>query len=309
MNYRIVLGVLVIGLICGHEARAQSGKGGTIAGAGSAEVKRPPQFLRVQVELLAKGKDLKEALVKMKERREVIKLVLGKLDALPDSVAFSDPALGSEKTDQQKQFAAMVAQRLRPGAKPAPKSKDATPTVVSVTLKFDISLKAGSIEDLLIASQELQAKIKNADLAGMKEFEKLSPQEEELAEEMRASGMMQGQEEVKRGEPMFYFVGKIADAESAKALAEAFGKAQQEATELAKAAGVDLGPLYHLETQQQAGGDEDYAYAARYNQYQYYGGRMPMPSAVAQPREAVSMRAGAVTYRVAVAAQFQVKSK
>lgn len=308
MNHRAILGVLFIALAGGlHAARAQTGKGGTIAGAGAAEVKRQPQFLRVQIELLAKGKDLKEALGRMKERRDVLKLVLGKLDALPESIAFGEPALGSEKTDQQKQFAAMVSQRLRAGGKPTPKSKETPPVVVTVTLKFDIPLKAGSVEELLISSHELQEKIKSADLAGMKEFEKLSPQEEELAEEMRMSGMMGGQEEPKRGEPLFVYVGKIGETDAAKALAEAFAKAQQEAAELAKAAGVDLGPLHHLETQQQAGSEEDYAYAMRYNAYGQY--RQPMPPALAQPREAVSMRAGPVIYRVAVAAQFQVKPR
>ena len=41
---------------------------GTVTGVGSAEIKRPAEVLRVQVELVVKGKDLKEAIAKLKER-------------------------------------------------------------------------------------------------------------------------------------------------------------------------------------------------------------------------------------------------
>lgn len=42
---------------------------GAISGTGSVEIKRPAQLLRMKVQLIAKGKDLKDALAKLADRR------------------------------------------------------------------------------------------------------------------------------------------------------------------------------------------------------------------------------------------------
>ena len=306
MKHLLIVSTIVAAFGQVGPAIAQTAKNGTIAGNGTAEIKRQPQFLRVQIDVLAKGKDIKEALGKLKERREVIKLQLGKLEAVTETVAFGEPALGSEKTNQQRQMEMMIGQRLRSLGKTPAKNKQPS-VAVSFTLKFDVPLKAASAEELLIAADQLQTKIKDADLAGLKEFEKLTPQEEEQAEEAKMAEMMGGQQEgPKTGEPSFFFISKVTDAEMAKALADAFQKAHQEADQLAKAAGAELGPLHHLETQNLGPAGDDEGYSGRYNPYY---ARMQMATAIAQQREAVGVRAGSVTYRIGVAAQFQVKAK
>jgi hypothetical protein len=266
--------------------------------------------LRVQVEVLAKGKDLKEALARLKERREAARARLTALGAAGDAVTFGEPSLGPEKTEQQRQFEAMMAQRMRiqgGGAKPAAKAKSPPPVTVSVTVRVDLPLKAADLEELLLRSQELQEKVKAADLGGLKEFEKLSPQEEELAEEAQAGNYGQGQNEPKRGEPVFAFVSRVPEGEYTRALAEAFQKAQRAARELARAARMDLAELRHLESQAAGSGDEPgQGYGAYYGRapqarLSSLGGSDP------QVREAIGTQPGTVTYRIAVTASFALK--
>ena len=90
------------------------------------------------------------------------------------------------------------------------------------------------------------------DLAGVKETEKLSPEEQELAEEAASPDAQQtevysdGQAAPPPGQPNFLFVAHISDADRDKAMAEAYGKAKANAALLAKAAGRSLGPLSGL---------------------------------------------------------------
>jgi uncharacterized protein YggE len=284
---------------------------GTVTGQGTADVKKPPEFLRVQVEVLARGKDLREALARLKERQGAARKQLATLGAAQGTVAFGDPVANPEKNDQQRMMERMVMARMRarqgkPGAKP----KVAPPVAVSATLKADLPLKASGADELLLAAESLQEKIKAADLGGLKEFEKASPQEEELAEENQESGMQGQQGEVKRGEPVFVFVAKVSEEERAKALAEAFRKAKRQAGQLARAAGAELGALHHLDGQYPGVPGEDSPYA--YNSYAMRAlQQLRMAQAAADPDEqageALSPQPGPVTYRVAVAAAFTLK--
>src|SRR5260370_22601616 len=123
----------------GAHAGDPPGPDGTVTGIGVVELKKQPNVLRVQIELLAKGKDLKEALARLKDRREAVKVRLAALNAVPESIAFGDPSLGPDRTQQQKQFEAMGAQQMRAkGGKPAPKTKEAPPAVVATVLRFDV---------------------------------------------------------------------------------------------------------------------------------------------------------------------------
>jgi uncharacterized protein YggE len=288
-------------------AQSPAPPGGTVTGLGFVDLKRQPEVLRVQVEILAKGKDLKEALARLKERREAARSRVAALGAIKDAVVFGEPALSSEKTDQQKQLEAMVARGVRfGGAKPAAKIKETPPAVVSFWLRFEVPLKATDAEDLLLVSQRLQEQVRAADLAGLKEFKKLSPQEEELAEEAQ---LTQGQEgEPKRGEPTFAFVAKLSEADLAKATAEAFQKARHEAAKLAQAAGAELGRLHHLESQNGGLSAEETAYMS-YSGRMAYQARMAQNFPAPERPEAVGNQPGQVTYRVAVTAAFLLKGR
>jgi len=109
-----------------------------------------------------------------------------------------------------------------------------------------LPLESQSAEELLLEAQALREKIKAADLAGTKQAEELSPEEQELAEEMAEMMMQHGEEPVPVGEPLFMYVARITEADRDRAMADAFAKAKAHAERLAGAAGVKLGPLVAL---------------------------------------------------------------
>jgi uncharacterized protein YggE len=276
---------------------------GPVTGRGTAELKRMPEIVRVQVEVLAKGKDLKEALALLKDRREAAVLRLTAMGIAKKALTFKEPGLSSDKTDQQRQMEKMVAARLgRRKGKEQGKGKPATPpTVVSSVLKVDIPFKAADAEDALLKFQALKDKIVAADLSGLKQLKKLTPQEEELAEETEMPDFGRGgEEEPKRGEPVFTFVAVIPEADQTKVLADGFAKAKREATLLARAAGMSLGTLRSLESQP-ALSDEDNPYLDRRHM------RSAPFAASANLGEAVGFQPGPVTYRVAIVAAFDLK--
>jgi uncharacterized protein YggE len=305
MHPRLLVVLLAACLAGPAGAQAPHPQWGTVTGQSYVDLKKPPEVLRVQIEILAKGKDLKEALARLKERREAIKSRLAALGAIKDAVVFGEPALGGEKTEQQKQLAILVEQRLRAGGgKPAAKSKSEPPAVVSTWLRFEVPLKAANPEDLLLVAQGLQDKILAADLGGTKELQKLSPQEEEIAEENQIAQMMGQEGAPKRGEPAFSFVSKITDEDLARAQAEAFQKARQEAMKLARAAGAELGPLQHLESQNAGASGEE---AMIYYRQQRFQAPVPQGLPGITGPEAVGAQPGQITYRVAVTAAFLLK--
>jgi uncharacterized protein YggE len=308
MQLRPLTALLLAGVLAAPAGAqpAPSAPEGTVAGQGMVELKRQSEFLRVQVEILAKGKDLPEALARLKERREAALKRAAGLGAAKETMVLGDPTVGQEKTDQQKQLEAMVAQRLRlQGGKAAAKTKQEVPVVVSAWLRFEVPLKASGPDELLLASQRLRDQIQEADLAGQKEAQKLSPQEEEILEEAQVPQIPGQEAGPKRGEPTFQFITRISEAEVAKALAEAFHKARAEAGQLARAAGMELGPLHRLEAQSAAGsGDEArYSYARLMEQPGRAAPNLPAPEGA----EAVGLQPGVVTYRVGVSAAFLLK--
>jgi uncharacterized protein YggE len=294
-------------------AYAQPPSEGAVTGQGIVELKRQPDTLRFQIEILARGKDLKEALSKLKERREAARQQVLSLGAVKESIEFGEPSAGSGKSDRQREMERMVGEKLgrrvdKKGAKP----KAAPSVVVSAWLKADLSLKAETTEDLLVLFDGIQEKIKAADLGGMKEFQKMSPEDEELAEEnLGGPRYSRGEDEPRRGEPTFMFVRKISEADRDKALAEAFGKAKKEAARLARAAEAELGALQQLGGQNMSRDMEDFP--GMYDPY--YSRRMlrQMRDAFGsdgeqQTSEAIGAQPGKVVYRVMVSASFTLKA-
>jgi uncharacterized protein YggE len=319
MTQQFIRSVLVVtAVFFVQPAWAQFGAGigygnGTVTGSGVVEIKRQPDRLRLQVELLAKGSNLKEALALLKDRIEAARLQVGALGVIKKSVAFGNPKLSSTKTDQQKQMEQMLIQRLRQRGKRKPKkSKASSPVTVSAELTAEWKLTAKTIEELLIVSYELQEKIKAADLAGRKQAEKLSPEEQELLEEA-ASGFGYGSsDEAKPGEPSFLFVSGISDDEREKSLAAAFQKAKSRAARLAKAAGSQLGELKSLSAQNTPGaGLDDYSMYGGYSSPAYRAIQRAMTAAqlgTEDASEAIGAIPGTVTYTITVTASFDLKT-
>lgn len=304
----LVFGLVSL-LIVPMDAYGQSTQDGQVSAAGTAEIKHAAEFLRVQVELSGKGKDMKEALAKLKDKKELAIAQLTNLGVAKADVSIADPSVVSERNDRQRQIEMMMMQRRGGVKKPDAKNKQPDPIVVSAVLKADVPLKAGSPEELLQAGHTLQAKIKAADLGGTKETEKLSPQDEELAEEMQEMNRMMAEGgEVRRGEASFVYVYKVTPTEHDKALKEAFAKASAQASRLAAAAGVELGALHSLQGNL-VPGTADYMaeYYGRMNRMMREGDGDQQDKE--DKTEAVGMNPVKVNLRVSVSVSFAIKPK
>ena len=259
---------------------------------------------------MAKGKTLKEALGKLKDRREAAIVQLEALKADKESIEVGAPSLSKAQEAQKKQFEMMVMQRMSARGKKVPKGLQAPKSVtVSAKLKAQWPLEADSPEEFLLAVESLKKEIKDADITGSKEAEKLSAEEEELAEEMEAMMRNSGEGKVPVGEPAFVYVARISDEEHNAAMAEAFTKAKEQATRLAAAAGIELGPLVGLSGQ--GSGSNSFGNGMGYRRQQYLqqligvGGMSEMGS---NPNEAISTSAGPIKFQFMVNASFGFKA-
>ncbi len=121
-----------------------------------------------------------------------------------------------------------------------------------------------------------------------------------------------GDDEMKPGEPIFVYVGKISPEDRSRALAAAFAKARQEAEQLSKAAGAELGPLQSLSEGGAMGGNPqiygftDY-YSSSRSQVVMRAMAAQGAGGEADPNEALGAQPGDVRLAVSVSASFQLK--
>ncbi|HJT34813.1 MAG TPA: hypothetical protein VJ783_22490 [Pirellulales bacterium] len=284
----------------------------SVSGSGTSTIERPCETLRMEVDLLAKGKELKDALSKLKQRRKAAEEQLAKLGAEPKSIRWGSPQISSGgDNDQQRQMQIMMRQRMmqRRGARrAAEKPAVAPPVTVAMSLVAQWPLKTGDAEQLLIAAHDLEEKIKAADLAGRKAAEELSPEEQELAEENEEDSeqvFYQGQQQPKPGEPRFVYVVNVSEDDRNKAFAEAFDRAKASATRLAKAAHAELGDLQQLAEAGESGADPE-GYEA-WGGYEYQMFQRAQRHATREAIEAIGPRPGVLKYHVSLTASFALK--
>ena len=306
-----VMSCLLVLLSVAANAFAQSSSDEGIRGTGEVLLERKPEAMRLQINVLAKGKDLPEAIAKLKTRRTKVEKQLETLGAAKDSVKFGDVELDQAQDDQQRQMELMMRQRMaqrRGGKRPAEKEVSVKQVKVMLKLSAEWPLKGADTAELLVTSKKLQDAIKAADLAGAKDAEEPSPEEAELSEEMdEMTSDFNNQQGPKPGEPVFVFVAKISAADREKAMAEAFRSAKQDAAQLAKAAELELGSLRSL----QGSGGVDAGDAAEDYRMLYntpFGRAMQRQMAGhGHTGEAIGAGPGMLKYKVTVNATFAVK--
>ena len=176
---------------------------------------------------------------------------------------------------------------------------------VSAVLTARWPLASGNAADVLVTATELREKIMAADLSGSKENQKLSPEEEELAEEtesmaVQAYGNVQQQQQP--GAPAFSYVLKLTPEEQAKLLADAFADVRNKAKLLATAADKTLGPLAKISSPSLAQPENDMM--SRW-QAQAYGLPYTGTTELAAESDEVSRdQPGTVAHAVSVTASF-----
>ena len=302
--------VLAAGLLAGCVSlvRGQAPLPGqaVASSTGNETVKLKPQELRLTIQFSEKGPTLKEVLGKLKTRCDAARLQVSRLAAAKESIQVSEPTLAADDSQRELQMRQMMAMRSARGGR-LPKGLETPKTVtVAATLTASWPLAGKGAEEVLHFSHDLQTKIEEADLAGLKEKKELSPEEEELAEEAQALMGYAGGGEATPGQPQFLFVGRITDEQRDQATRAAFEKAKAQAQRLAKAAGAELGNLASISSQlTQLSADSDYSsYAAAiqmWRQAQFAGGP------VDEEQEAASTTPGEISVQIVVQTAFALK--
>jgi uncharacterized protein YggE len=283
---------------------------GTVTGTGTARLERRPDLLRVQFELTAEGNTMKDALAQLRAKEKTAREKLAKLGAADAAVRVDEPrSAGGGDQDPQAQMNRMLRMRMGQGQN-KPATGPAQPAAkVTARVRAEWKLPAGSADELLVAAQDLTAKIKTADLPAKGEKKALSPEEQEAAEEQAMMAQVGGQ--AGGGDELApAFVSRVSEEDRAKLLAEAYGRAKRDAARLAKAAGSDLGPVRQVSAA--AGGGDDasnpYSQMVRAQMAMMNGDAQQAPqSDDADAVEAVGTAPGPVTYQVSVSASFAIK--
>lgn len=270
---------------------------GEVSGTGSASITKPPQILRVQVELSADGRDAKDALEKLNAKKETARKKLLELGAAEKTVQSADLRIGST---QRQQIEVLRSRIPRPG-RAATTQPAKAPVTLSCNLKAEWKLTGKSADELVVEGATLQEKIRAANPAGEGSGEG-GEADEELREEMDL--LSQRDPSQARSPLTFVYVAKIAPEERAKALGEAFAKATTHAAALAKAAGRELGPVRQLQAQASVENPpEGQMYYSPFGGYRSYS-QQPTDSSA---DEAIGANPTSVTVQVGVSASFNLK--
>lgn len=182
------------------------------------------------------------------------------------------------------------------------------PVRVSASARAEWPLAAKTNDEFLALAQDLQTKVKAADLMPKDANSNLSPEEQEELEEQALMGEAAGQ--MQQQGPLFLYVSNVSPDDRAKLTADAFARAREEALRLARAAGADLGPVRQLTS---TAGTEDtnpQMYPGHFDPFAYaraaYGVQPPQ-AADSDAAEATATQPGLVTYRVTVSASFSLR--
>ena len=308
---------LLLLLLCGLAVSASTARADSIdtsvAGTGTTEIKKRPETMRMVVDMRVEGKDLKDALAKLKTARERIKPELIKLGATETTIDFGSPrTFDAGRDDRQAMMErAIRLQMSRNGGKgeAATAPVAAKPITISVSIKAEWPLgKNADDEQLLLTTSDLQNKVREAKLFAQPKPEAAKTEEEE--ENAAPSQTNYDPEQVVPGEPVFIFVAKITAEDRAKAAVESFKKAKDDALATAKAAGVELGALKQVASQAFPAGDmpQDFGDNPYYGGYRgSFAARSIFAGSPGGDPEALAREPGPVTTQVTIAAKFAIK--
>lgn len=310
MHRSLIPALLLIGVLFGGSitpAGAQE-MAAVVVGGGEHTLRRKPTFLQMDIVLTARGKTLKVALDALAERKQAASLLLATLKADKDSITFGDSEISAEEEQQRMMFQQLIAQRVAQGASVPKGLKPPTTRKVSCTLSVRWPLEYDSPEQLLVQADAVREQVVTADLAGKKEKKELSPQEEELQEELAQlqSQYGYGGQQTSPDEPKFVYVAIITVDERKKAMADAFVKARDKATQLAAAAGVKLGTLVELSGEGSGisfDPTEELGYSPYYAYQMAMAGQTPSTK---KDNEASSLKAGEISFQFHVQAKFRL---
>ncbi len=269
--------ILLLALICFIQAprcAAQDPFNG-VGVTGIATKSAKPEFLRMTLTIVSKGSNTQAAIESIKDRKKKAAIKLEKLEANEDSINFSPINMGTQSGGPSIQQMKMMMRNNFGDSEAANKLMSVEPPVtVSVQVTADWKMPEGEEEDLLLAIQELKDRIIESDVAGIKEPDKLTAEQQELDAELSQSmDRYSSSDETKPGEPNFTFGRRFSPAEWDELMKQAFADAKAKAGKLAAAAAKELGPLSMLTSHDSF--SEDYNPYSDYGPYGYNRSRSP----------------------------------
>jgi uncharacterized protein YggE len=185
ISHRRLLAAVTLALGISGTAMAQFHEQGVVSGTGVVTISRPTETMRLQIAIMGRGATLKDALKALKERVEDAKGELEDLGADKATIKVESSKIMEVQNNPQQQMQMMMMQRMKQAGKASKRATVAPPVIVTAMLTAEWKLTAKDPEELLLAVNPLQEKIKAADLSGSKEADKLTPEQEELMEEMQ----------------------------------------------------------------------------------------------------------------------------
>ncbi len=235
-----------------------------IASQGSASLELPPQRLRVWVRIVARGADNAQALEQLKTQKQMIVDALEDLGAEAESVRFTQPSKAAGGDQEMEQYLNMMREQLGRRFEQFQEKLTANTSLGCICMA-DWLLPEGTNEERLLASIELEEKIREAKLADLGADAAANEAEAEMRAEIemmfQGRGPRQGQG--KDNSTRFALVARPTDEQLKQVAAKAVARARTDAQRFAEASGSQLGPLMRLMKQDQA---ELYG---RYNHYGY----------------------------------------
>lgn len=213
-----------------------------ISVTGASTLKPQPDTIRVIVSIQGQGKTAEEALQRLETEKKSASEKAGKLGFEAERLKFGNLTLDQMQESKRRQMEMMIAQRMSSPGKARPQIPE------SVTLKLEMTveqpLNGRKTEEILKEVQLLKNKFKTADFSPKPVG--LTPEEEELAEEIESMMEDYYDEPTPGNEPLFLYVAKVAENEAKAAYRDAFEQARKQGDLLAEIAGVKRGTLLHL---------------------------------------------------------------
>jgi len=232
------------------------GGGPPLSGSGTATIERPAERLRAVIPLTDQGEDVRSAVEALNEKIDVVKVELTSMGAEQDSIRTTPVSIDEGTSDAHRQMLMRMRAAMAGGGFGDVDEEDeeeSGDTMISVRTRLTVEwpLPAGNPVELLEAAWKIKNAIDGAEFNGAEE-------EDSEEQEMLEEAMMFGESDDETSDQVqVVFLAKVSEEEHAELMKKAFAKARAEAETLAAAAGVKLGRLTGVQTD-----DDDYGYAA-----------------------------------------------
>ncbi|MCL2349327.1 MAG: SIMPL domain-containing protein [Planctomycetaceae bacterium] len=236
-----------------------------ISVSGTSTVKSLPGTIRVIIPIQVKAKTIDEAITSLQAGQKTALEKIQKIGFKKEQVEFDNFGFDQLQENKRRQMEAMISQRMnQPGQK---KPEIAESVALRCLLIAEWPIVGKTVEEILRESYTLKQKINAADFISKKGT--LTPEEEELAEEMESMNDSSGGPE-SSNDPQLIYIAKISEEEGQKAYTEAFEQARKQGEFLAKAANVKLGTLMQLSAGLTKNQKSLNPYSRDYQDYDYY---------------------------------------